>query len=131
MKLALSSAEARAPAREVAFGFEIRETATLYKPDGTGFFARNPQVDLDRTKLYVQSLTKDAGTTPDNSAWVMALPLEFGDSILGAQFSNTYTIGGQGAPALADCDRCPAASRHRRSEHRVARQHRYRCGGLA
>ena len=27
----------------------------------------------------------------------MALPLDFGDSILGAQFSNTYTIGGQGA----------------------------------
>lgn len=56
-------------------------------------------MDLDRTKLYVRSLTTDAGTTPDNSAWVMALPLDFGDSILGAQFSNTYTIGGQGAPS--------------------------------
>lgn len=38
MTLALSSAEAGAPAREVAFSFEIRETATLYKQDGTGFF---------------------------------------------------------------------------------------------
>ena len=41
---------------EASFSFNVREEATLYDGAiGTGFFARDPQVDLARTKLFVRA----------------------------------------------------------------------------
>ncbi|MCH9837734.1 DUF4347 domain-containing protein, partial [bacterium] len=89
---------------EASFGFNVREEATLYNGAiGTGYFARDPQVDLARTKLFVRAAGGEADSFLTDSSWVMAMPLDFGDSIMGAQFSNTYTFGGAGlgAPSIA------------------------------
>ena len=89
---------------EASFSFNVREEATLYDGAiGTGFFARDPQVDLARTKLFVRAAGGEADSFLTDSSWIMAMPLDFGDSIMGAQFSNTYTFGGAGlgAPSIA------------------------------